>query len=370
MIPVCNPMLGGNEQKYVNDCLQTNWISSSGKYVKAFEEGFSAYCGARHGIAVTSGTTALHLALAALKIGPGDEVILPAFTIASCAFAVLYQGATPVFVDVEPDTWNMDPRLVEEKVNRRTRAVMPVHIYGHPCDMDAIRAVARRRKLRVIEDAAEAHGAEYKGQRAGGIGDIGCFSFYANKIITCGEGGMVVTNDAQIAERCRSLKNLNFLTQKRFWHQDVGFNYRMTNIQAAIGLAQFERAAEFVANRRRNAQLYQERLKDIPGLVLPVEKDYAKNVYWMYGLLVTREFGMNREQIMANLREMGIETRTFFYALPGQPFLRKAGVKAGGRFPAARRIAREGMYLPSGSDLTVTQIDQVCEALRRLRKGR
>jgi len=267
MIPVCVPSLKGNEKKYVNDCLSTNWISSAGKYVELFEQKFSRYCDTRHGIATTNGTTALHLAMAACGIGPGDEVIMPTFTIASPAFAALYGGAKPVFVDAQPDTWNIDPDQIEARITRKTKAIVPVHIYGHPCDMAPIMRIARKHKLLVIEDAAEAHGATYKGKKVGSFGHAACFSFYGNKIITCGEGGMVVTNDARIARRCRSLKDLSFQKKRRFWHEDLGFNYRMTNIQAAIGLAQLEKITAYIKSRRDNARLYNSYLDQIPGIV-------------------------------------------------------------------------------------------------------
>ena len=250
MIPVCTPLLNGNEKKYVNDCLKTKWISSGAKYVQRFEDQFSRYCGKKYGIATTNGTTALHLALVAAGIGFGDEVIMPTFTIASPAFAALYCGAKPVFVDIEPDTWNIDPKAIEERITKKTKAIIPVHIYGHPCDMTDIMRIARKYNLIVIEDAAEAHGAEYKGKRIGSLGRLSCFSFYGNKVITCGEGGMIVTSDKKIADRCRRLKNLGFLKEKRYWHEELGFNYRMTNIQAALGLAQFEQIERYIKMRR------------------------------------------------------------------------------------------------------------------------
>lgn len=366
MIPVCTPYLAGNEKKYVNDCLKTNWISSAGKYVDLFEERFSRYCGRPHGIATTNGTTALHLAVAACGIGPGDEVVMPAFTIASTAFAVIYCGAKPVFVDCEPDTWNIDPEKIEKKITKRTKAIMPVHIYGHPCDMNTIGAIARKHKLFIIEDAAEAHGAEYNGKKAGGIGNVSCFSFYANKIVTCGEGGMVVTGNKKIAERCRSFKNLSFLKEKRFWHKDLGFNYRMTNIQAAIGLAQLEKIDRFVELRRRNAAFYTARLKKVSGITLPVERPGVKNVYWMYGILIDQKFGMTREKFMNALKARGIETRTFFLSLHDQPVFKKLGCGSKETFPVTEDIARRGLYLPSGSNLKKKEINYICDCIEKL----
>ena len=274
MIPVCIPFIGEKELEYVVDCIKTNWISSKGKYVEEFERGFAEYCGCKYGVSTTSGTTALHLALASIGVGKGDEVIVPAFTMISTVFAVVYCGAKPVLVDAEPETWNIDVSKTEEKITDRTKVIMPVHIYGHPCDMDPIMEVAEKYDLYVVEDAAEAHGAEYKGKKVGGIGHVGCFSFYANKIITTGEGGMVVTNDEEIAERAKSLRNLCFPKEKRIYlHTEVGYNYLMTNIQAAIGLAQLERVNELAEMRRRNANLYNEYLKDVKGIRLPVEKE-------------------------------------------------------------------------------------------------
>jgi perosamine synthetase len=369
MIPVCVPLLGKKELEYVTDCVRTNWISSKGRYVDEFEKGFARYCGVAEGIATTNGTAALHLALAALGVGKGDEVILPAFTMMSTAFAVLYCGATPVLVDAEPDTWNMDATAVGEKVTDRTKVILPVHIYGHPCDMDPILEIAEDHDLRVVEDAAEAHGALYKGRRAGGIGDCGCFSFYANKIITTGEGGMVVTGDLEIAERARSLKDLAFQRDRRFLHTDLGFNYRMTNIQAAIGLAQLERIDEFVEMRRAHAALYNRLLQGIGGIRFPVERPWAGNVYWMYSIVLTDEFGTSREALMNELGKRGIETRTFFVPVHEQPVCAGMGLFAGESYPVAEDIGRRGLYLPSGSGLTNDEIAYVCTAIREIRKG-
>ena len=368
MIPVCTPLLGKKEEQYVKDCLRTNWISSSGKYIKLFEEAFSRYCGGKYGVTTTNGTTALHLTLAALNIGRGDEVIMPTFTIASTAFATIYCGAKPVFVDSQAGTWNIDADKIEEKITKRTKAILPVHIYGNPCDMDRIMRLARKYHLSVIEDAAEAHGAEYKGKKVGGIGDVGCFSFYGNKIITCGEGGMIVTNDKKLAERCRSLKNLSFLEKKRFWHEEIGFNYRMTNIQAALGLAQFEHMGDMIERRRNNARRYNLRFSEVPGLILPVEKEDTKNVYWMYGFLVTKDFGMSRDELMKKLYKKGIETRTFFWPMHEQPVLKKMGLAGKGRYPVAEAIARQGLYLPSGSGLKESEIHYICDVIQDIQR--
>ena len=365
MIPVCEPFLSGKELEYVTDCLRSNWISSQGRYIPEFEQSFASYCGCRYGISTTSGTTALHLALVSLGIGPGDEVIIPTFTMIATAFAAAYTGATPVLVDAEPETWNMDIRQVEARLTPRTKAIMPVHIYGHPCEMDSIMEMARKHKLWVIEDAAEAHGAEYKGRRAGGIGHVNCFSFYANKIITTGEGGMVVTDDEEIAERARALKDLAHSKEQRFLHTDIAFNYRMTNVQAAIGLAQFEKIDDMIERRRNNASLYSSLLSDIEGVTLPVEKVGVKNVYWMYGVLLEDRFGLSRDQLMARLKEDGIETRAFFIPVHEQPAFLKMGLFGDERYPVAERISQDGLYLPSGSGLTHEQVQIVCTAVRK-----
>lgn len=367
MIPVCEPFLSGKELEYVADCLKTNWISSKGKYIEEFEERFAAYCGCKYGITTTSGTTALHLALVSVGIGPGDEVLIPTFTMMATAFAVVYTGARPVLVDAEPETWNIDTVKIEEKITDKTRAILPVHIYGHPCDMGPIMEVAQKHNLYVIEDAAEAHGAEYKGRKAGGIGHVNCFSFYANKIITTGEGGMVVTNDEGIAEKARRLKDLAHSPEKRFLHSDIGFNYRMTNIQAAIGLAQFERIDELVERRRKNAYLYNSKLKDIPGITLPPEKEWAKNVYWMYAILIQDEFGMNRDKVMERLREKEIDTRAFFIPAHQQPAFQNMGLFQSESYPVAEELGRRGLYLPSGSGLTEEQIESICQRVKGIR---
>ena len=366
MIPVCEPFLAGKELEYVTECLKTNWISSQGKYIGEFEERFARYCGCQHGISTISGTTALHLALAALGIGACDEVIIPAFTMVSTALAVVYTGAKPVLVDSEPETWNMDVTRIEEKITPRTKAIMSVHIYGHPCDMDPVIELARKYNLWVVEDAAEAHGAEYKGRKVGGIGHVNCFSFYANKIITTGEGGMVVTNNEKIAEKARSLKDLAHSKERRFLHTEVAFNYRMTNIQAAIGLAQLESIDSFIEMRRRNAYLYNSRLKDVPGITLPPEKEWAKNVYWMYSILIEDEFGMSRDELMVRLREGGIDTRTFFIPMHHQPAFLNMGLFEGERYPVAERLGERGLYLPSSSGLKEEEIEYICDAIKEI----
>ncbi len=373
-IPVCVPDLGGAEERYVADAVRGGWISSVGPAVEQFERGFASWCGAAHGVGTSNGTAALHLALTALGVGPGDEVVIPDFAMVSVLFAVLYCGAKPVLADVEPDTGNLDPAEVARAVSPRTKAVVAVHTYGHPCDVDAIRAALGGRGAAVVEDAAEAHGAEWRGRRTGALGEIATFSFYANKILTTGEGGMVVTGDARLAERCRYYRNLCFpLDRPRdYLHEEIGFNYRLTNLQAALGLAQLERADQLVEARRRNARGYRERLRDIAGLTLPVERDGARNVYWMFGIQVDPEsFGRSRDDVAAALAARGVETRPFFQPMHVQPpYLRLDGNGPGRGFPVSDRLAARGLYLPSSSGLTDDEIDYVCRAIRDLAGAR
>jgi perosamine synthetase len=368
-IPVCEPVLLGNEKAYILDVIESGWISSAGKYVTAFEEAFAKYCGVKHGIAVCNGTAALHLALTALGVGKGDEVIIPDFTMIASGFAVCYTGAVPVFVDAEPETWNIDPEKIEEKITKRMKAIMPVHIYGHPCDMKPILEVASKYGLKIIEDAAEAQGAEYNGRRAGGLGDIAAFSFFANKIATTGEGGMVVTNDDSLAERCRYYKNLCFPLSgpRNYRHDHIGFNYRMSNVHAAIGLAQVERIDHYVEMRRKVHALYEKHLGGIPGITLQPEKPWAKNVYWMNGVIVEKkEFGMSRDVLMARLDERGIETRFFFGGMHAQKSLTDFGCDTLGHYPISDLLAANGLYLPSGSGIDEETISYISGTIRQL----
>jgi perosamine synthetase len=365
VIPICVPFLSGKELEYASDCIKSNWISSRGKYVEKFEQSFAKYCGCKYGVASTSGTTAIHLALASIGLKKGDEVIVPAFTMIASVLPIIYCGATPVLVDSEPETWNIDVDQIETKVTDRTKAILPVHIYGHPVDMGPILKLADEYGLYVVEDAAEAHGAEYYGKRAGGLGSMGCFSFYANKIITCGEGGMVVTSDNQIADDLRSLHDLCFPKGERVYrHSKVGYNYRMTNIQAAIGLAQFEQIEKLVEMRRNNARSYNERLSEVAGLTLPIEKKWAKNVYWMYSLLIADEFGVSRNKLIELLAAKKIETRPFFTPMNKQPVFRDMGLFINEDYPIAESLSENGLNLPSSSGLSPQEIEYVCNALR------
>lgn len=343
-------------------CLQDGWISSEGTFIDEFERAWAAYCGRRHGVAVSNGTTALELALANAALMPGDEVILPSFTIISCLLAVLEARAVPVLVDCDPETWCMDLEQVAARIGSRTRAVMPVHIYGHPVDMDPILALADRHNLTIIEDAAEAHGAEVRGRRVGSFGTMSCFSFYANKIVSTGEGGMVLTNDDGLAERLRSGRNLAFGAEHRFMHAALGHNYRLTNVQAAIGVAQVRSVDEHVRRKREMAVYYAERLRGLP-LQLPVERGWAKNVYWMYGVVLADDAPLGRDDLAARLAERGVETRPFFIGMHEQPVLRHMGLFAEEHYPVTERISRRGLYLPSGLGITREQQDAVCRAL-------
>jgi perosamine synthetase len=363
VIPVNEPVIGPAEIAYVNECLETGWISSAGRFIEQFEDHWASYCGVRHGVAVSNGTVALQVAVEALGLEPGDEVVLPTFTIISCALAVLRAGLRPVLVDAEPDTWCMDVDQIEARLTGRTRAVMPVHIYGHPVDMDPLRDCAGRHGLAIVEDAAEAHGAEYRGRRCGGLGDVGCFSFYANKIVTTGEGGMLVTDDEALAARARSLRNLCFRDDRRFWHTDAGYNFRLTNVQAAIGLGQVERIDATIERKRAVARAYTEGLAGLP-LQPPTERAWAKNVYWMYGIVLDDSVEFDASTFAARLAEAGVQTRPFFVGMHEQPVFLERGLFAGERYPVAERLARRGLYLPSGTALADAQAEAVIDAVR------
>ncbi|MBI5623160.1 MAG: DegT/DnrJ/EryC1/StrS family aminotransferase [Elusimicrobia bacterium] len=375
MIPVNEPKLDGKELEYVTRCVRDGWISSAGSFLDEFEERWAAYCGRRHGVAVSSGTAALQLAVACLGLEPGDEVILPSFTIISCASAVVFNGGVPVLADADPRTWCLDPAEVERKITPRTRAVMPVHIYGHPADMDPLLELARKRGLAVIEDAAEAHGAEYltgrsapdpAWRRCGSFGTMSAFSFYANKLVTTGEGGMLLTDDERLAGKARSLRNLAFRPDRRFRHEELGFNFRLTNLQAAIGLAQVERMDAIVSRKRFIGQGYRKGLQGAKGLELHVEEPWARSVDWMVGVVLSEETGMDARLFAERLAERGVETRPFFLGMHEQPALLRRGLFEGQRYPVTERLSRQGLYLPSGLALTDGQLEQVCAAVRGL----
>jgi perosamine synthetase len=368
MIPVCEPSLSKREEELALDCLRTGWISSAGKYLERFETGWAKYCGMKHGVAVSSGTTALQIAVRLLDLNPGDEVIMPTFTIISCAQAITECGGIPVLVDSDPLNWQMNTAQIETKITKKTRAILAVHTYGHPVDMDPVIDMASANNLPVIEDAAEAHGAEYKGQKCGGLGDVSVFSFYANKLITTGEGGMVLTRDDVLAERSRSLRNLCFQKKQRFLHEELGYNYRMTNMQAALGVAQLARIDRIVEQKRSIARAYSERLKEVSGLKLPVEEKWAQNVYWVYGVVLEEETGLEAGQLTRRLFEHGVDTRPFFLGMHEQPVFHRMGLFMNETYPVAERLARQGLYLPTGLTIKENEIDQVCDAVRRCLK--
>ncbi len=366
-IPVSEPVVGPRELEYVSRAVRSGWISSEGEYLTAFEGSFASYVQRRSGVAVSSGTNALILALRALELPAGSEVIVPSFTIISCALACVYNGLVPVFIDADPETWNIDPAGIEEKVTPRTKAVMLVHIYGHPVDVDTVLGVARRHGLFVIEDFAEAIGSEYKGRKCGGFGDIRCVSFYANKTITTGEGGMCLTDDAVLAGRMKSLRNLAFVPEKRFVHYEAGFNFRMTNVQAAIGLAQLERIEEHVQRKVLNGKRYAELLKDVADsgvLQLPAQKPWAKNTYWMFGMLVNADAGISAEKLSTSLLSKGIQTRPFFYPMHRQPMLKRYSWFREERLIVAERLYEQGLYLPSGLTLKNEDLERVAQCVR------
>lgn len=373
MIPVNEPVLGEKELEYATQCIRTGWISSAGSFIEQFESDWAAFCGMKYGVAVSNGTVALQVAVDCLNLAPGDEVIMPSFTIISCAQAVTHAGGVPVLVDSDPRTWCMDVSQVAGRITPRTRAIMPVHIYGHPVDMDPLLDLAEKHGLAVIEDAAEVHGAEYLSRReakpawrrCGGMSDLSTFSFYANKLVTTGEGGMVLTNDARLADRARSLRNLCFRPERRFYHTELGYNYRLTNLQAALGVAQIQRMDQIVARKRWMGAAYTERLTGIAGLQLPVEEPWARQVYWMYGLVLDESTGLDAASFARRLHDGGVETRPFFLGMHQQPVFQQMGLFRGEHYPVAERLARQGLYLPSGLGLTEQQLEEVCAVVHK-----
>lgn len=363
MIQVNTPLLSGNEKKYINECIDTGWISSEGPFIKKFEDQFSKYVERKYGIAVSNGSAALDIAVKALDIGMGDEVIIPTFTIISPAQSVVSAGAIPVLVDSDDKTWNMDVTQIESKINKNTKAILVVHIYGLPVDMDPILELCSKYNLFLIEDAAEMHGQTYKGKKCGSFGDISIFSFYPNKHITTGEGGMIVTNNPELNLRCQKLRNLAFEPNgRRFVHHEIGWNYRMTNMQAALGLAQLEMIDFHIKRKREIGLLYQEKLKDLVGYQKPLVKtEYAHNIYWVFGLVSEEE--KKTERLVKTLSDNNIGTRPFFWCMHEQPVFIKMGLFKNQKFPIAEKIARNGFYLPSGLGLTDTEINLVSDLI-------
>ncbi len=366
-IPVNEPLLNGNEKKYLCECIDTGWISSEGPFVKEFETKMAQRVNRNYGVAVTNGTAALEIAVQALGIGEGDEVILPTFTIISCAEAITRAGAKPVLVDCDKRTFNICAEDIEKKITSKTKAVMIVHLYGLPVDMDPVLEVVKKHNLLLIEDAAEMHGQTYKGRPCGSFGDISTFSFYPNKHITTGEGGMLVCDDEEIAERCRSIRNLCFQKNKRYYHEELSGNYRFTNLQAAVGLAQLERLDEFVELKRKMGAYYTEMLSDVKGISLPIkETEYAKNIYWVYGIVLDEDVKMDNVTMQKKLAEEQIGSRTFFWCMHEQPVYRRMGMFKGETYPVGEYLARKGLYIPSGLALTEQQMEQVVNAVKKI----
>jgi perosamine synthetase len=367
MIPVNQPLLDGNEEKYLLECIRTGWISSEGPFVAEFESKFSQQVSREHGIAVSNGTAAIDIAVTALELKVGDEVIMPTFTIISCISELVRLGVKPVLVDCDAITWNMDVSQIEAKISNKTKAIMVVHIYGLPVDMAPVLELADRYKLKIIEDAAEMHGQTYNGRPCGSFGDVSIFSFYPNKHITTGEGGMIVTNDAAIAERCRSLRNLCFKQEQRFVHDKLGWNCRMTNLQAALGVAQLERLEEFVQKKRSIGERYNRLLKGIPGIQIPLSRtDYSDNIYWVFGIVLEDSIPFDAKEAMARLGKLGIGTRPFFWPMHQQPVLIKMGLFQNDHHPVAERIARRGFYVPSGMALEEWQLEKSSRAVTQI----
>jgi len=370
-VPVCTAYLSGNEKKYINDCIDTGWISSAGKYIVEFEKAFAKYCGCKYAVAVTSGTTALHLALASLGIKKGDEVIIPSFTMIACAFAVCYTGSKPVFVDIDEKTWNIDVSKIEEKITKKTKAIMPVHIFGNPCNMKEIIRIAKKYKLHIVEDCAEAHGAEYNGKKVGSFSSISAFSFFANKNLTAGEGGMVLTNNKKYYDKCRYLRNMSYsLTKPRTYeHDEIGFNYRMTNLQAAIGLAQTELADKYRAMRIENNRLYKKFLSGVEGIIFQQDEKNSINVHWMNAILIDeKKYGKTKDRLMKFLKENNVDTRLLFTGMHKQKSLKQYGCKITGNYKNTEKLTKSGLYLPSSSNLKTTQIEYVCNLIKKFLK--
>jgi len=361
--PVAEPEIGEEELQNVVEAVRSSWISGKGRFVDRFEDSFAKYIGVECGAAASSGTAALHLALAALDIGPGDEVIVPDLTFAATINAVMYTGARPTLVDVNPEYWCIDIAKIEEAITPRTKAIIPVHLYGHPCDLDGVMEIAQRRGLYVIEDCAEAHGAEYRGKKAGSRGHVACYSFYANKVITTGEGGMCLTNDGRLSKKIRILRDHGMSPERRYWHETVGFSYHMTNLQAAIGLAQLEKVERFIEKRRQMAKLYAEELSHVDGITLHPEMSWAKCIYWLYSILVDEtEVKVSRDLLAERLREKRIDTRNLFYPLHEMPLYQKYGVSA---YPASSRISNRGISLPSSTKLGEEDVVFIAQRVRK-----
>lgn len=355
-IPIVEPKIGKEELEKVMEAVRSGWVSSKGPFIEEFEEEFSSFIGMKHGVTTSSGTSALHLALAALGVGRGDEVLVPSLTFVATANAVAYTGAEPVFLDSHREYWCLDPSEIEERVNSKTKVIIPVHLYGHPCDMGQIMPIAEDYKLHVVEDCAEAHGAKYKDRKVGSYGIINSFSFYGNKIITTGDGGMCLTDDEELADRMKLLRNHGMNPDKKYWHDVIGFSYKMTNVQAALGVAQIGRIDRIVAEKRRIAATYEKLLEDLPGVAPAPEMSWAKSVYWLYSVLVEKEV---RDRTIQCLEEQGIEASPFFHPIHTLPPYNKSL-----ELPVAEDLSAMGLNLPSSPLLSDEQIREVVETLR------
>lgn len=363
-IPVAEPSITQKEIDYVMDAVKSGWVSSIGEYISRFEQSFAEYIGVKYALTTSNGTTALHLALVSLGIKEGDEVIIPDLTFVATANAVAYTGAKPVMADVDPETWCIDPEDVKKKITPKTKAIIPVHLYGHPANMDPIMEIAEEYNLFVIEDCAEAHGAEYKGRKVGSIGNCGVFSFYGNKIITTGEGGMITTNDENLYQKAKHLRDHAMSKEKRYWHTEIGFNYRMTNIQAALGLAQLERIEEIIQKKRQIFTWYKEGLKNLEGIRLNPEKEWARNVFWMVCFVSEVFDEIKRDEFMKKLRGQGIDTRPFFYPCSLMPMYKKDGLIN----PVSYEIYKKGLNLPSGYNLKEEEVEFICRNIQNILK--
>lgn len=357
-IPVGEPSFNGSELRLITECVKSGWVSSIGKFIGEFEKKFAKFCGSKYAVSTPNGTAALHLALYTLGIGSGDEVIIPSFTFIATANAVMYTGAKPVFIDVTADYWNIDPDLIEKSITPKTKAIIAVHIYGHPADMDKIMKIAEKHKLYVIEDAAEAHGAKYRGKKVGSIGTVGCFSFYGNKIITTGEGGMITTDSFKLADRMRFLKDHAMSTERKYYHPEIGYNYRMTNLQAALGVAQLSKVNKFLIKKIKIAKWYKKALTGVPGIILPPEMPWATNIYWMYSILLDGKSSINRDELMHKLKEKGIDSRPFFYPIHKMPPYRTNKI-----LPVTNYLSENGLNLPSSVNLTKTEVNFICKCI-------
>lgn len=359
-ISVSEPNIGKKEVSYVLKAVKSSWVSSLGRFVEKFEKNFSKYCQRKYGASVSNGTVALHLALLSLDISENDEVIMPNFTFAAVANSIIYVGAKPVLIDIDKETWNIDPKKIEEKITNKTKAIIMVHTYGNPCDVDDILRIAKKYNLFVIEDAAEAHGAEYKGKKVGSFGDISCFSFYGNKTITTGEGGICLTNNKSLHEKIIKLRDHGMSKEKKYWHEVVGYNYRITNPQAALGCAQLEKLEKFIKIKIKNAQLYMKFLKDVSWVILPKEKGKVKNTYWMFSILIKNK---KRDYVIEELKKYGIDSRVFFYPISDMPPYKKF---ASAGLSISKKIAYQGINLPSSTKITEKQIRYICNVIKKI----